>query len=90
MKKDSDYWSRWSCPTCGVEMEDPDNRKTTTCANGHTCYLGMADRKSQHRIAYATAKQRRKNESAKRQMCEMFNIAFGGKSLTKKSESNEK
>lgn len=76
MSNDSDFWSRWTCPFCDASHQDPDNRKVTTCANGHTVYLGVADPGHQYRIAYKSAKDRRGEEGAKRAMNELFHAAF--------------
>ena len=34
-------WGRWSCPVCGVAMEDPSDIFETVCDNGHTVRLGI-------------------------------------------------
>lgn len=51
-------WAGWTCATCQAEHEDPVTIKATTCANGHTNYLGPV-LQSQHRRAFKTEADRR-------------------------------
>ena len=75
--KNSDEWIEWTCPFCGVSMDDPAKIKATTCANGHTVYLGTPLRSGVRR-AYKTQAERRKDQADQKSIHRLFSEAFKG------------
>lgn len=85
--KDSDEWSYWLCATCGVEMFDPDTISVTSCANGHTNYLGpVRGKRGDWRTAYPTPQARSKDIREHNALVKMMDDAIiAGRKTIKKS-----